>query len=343
MKKSQKSILLTGASGFAGAHMLKHLLENTEYQIFCPVTYTHGGHKNRIPSLVEAKYSHRFKLIHHDLAEEPDLERHDIGELACIINFASESHVDRSISNPLEFVSNNINLMTNLLEFTRKYVTSSRFIQVSTDEVYGALLQNTNNSEWMRPHLPSNPYSASKSAQESLAISYYKTFGIDMTIVNVTNMMGEAQNQEKFIPKVIRKLLSQECVDVDTDLNGRIGTRKYVYVGDVASAILTIGNQNRSSDSGGINDFPEKFHISGDKEFSNLQIVEYIAEILGVKPIIKISQSPRPGYDVSYELSSSKIRDLGWKSQESIRKSLENIVHWTLSHPDWLENDHNKR
>ena len=343
MKKSQESILLTGASGFAGAHMLKHLLENTEYQIFCPVTYTHGGHKNRIPSLVEAKYSHRFKLIHHDLAEEPDLERHDIGELACIINFASESHVDRSISNPLEFVSNNINLMTNLLEFTRKYVTSSRFIQVSTDEVYGALLQNTNNSEWMRPHLPSNPYSASKSAQESLAISYYKTFGIDMTIVNVTNMMGEAQNQEKFIPKVIRKLLSQECVDVDTDLNGRIGTRKYVYVGDVASAILTIGNQNRSSDSGGINDFPEKFHISGDKEFSNLQIVEYIAEILGVKPIIKISQSPRPGYDVSYELSSSKIRDLGWKSQESIRKSLENIVHWTLSHPDWLENDHNKR
>ena len=102
--KSRKSILLTGASGFAGAHMLKHLLEKTDYQIICPVTYTHGGHRNRIPSLIDIKHSDRFNLIHHDLAEEPDLERHNIGPVSCIINFASESHVDRSISNPLEFV-----------------------------------------------------------------------------------------------------------------------------------------------------------------------------------------------------------------------------------------------
>jgi len=340
--KPRESILLTGASGFAGAHMLKHLLERTDYQVICPVTYTHGGHKNRIPSLIGTNHFDRFNLIHHDLAEEPDLERHDFGQVRCIINFASESHVDRSISNPLEFVSNNISLMTNLLEFTRKYAISSKFIHVSTDEVYGALLQNTDNSEWMRPHLPSNPYSASKSAQESLAISYYKTFGVDMTIVNVTNMMGEAQNQEKFIPKVIRKLLSQEKINVDTDLNGTIGTRKYVYVGDVANAILTIANQDHSSDLGLKSDFLEKYHISGDKEFSNLEIIESIAAILAVKPVLKISQSPRPGYDVSYELSSTKIRNLGWKSEKSIEKSLENIVNWTLNHPDWLENDHNK-
>jgi dTDP-glucose 4,6-dehydratase len=237
MGSNNTSILLTGASGFAGAHMLKFLLESTDSFIYCPVTYEHGGHRNRISSLVNAEFNNRFELFELDLAKDSLSGSFDDRNLKLIINFASESHVDRSITDPVHFVSNNVNLMTNILEFTRNHINRVQLIHISTDEVYGAIDDESENVEWNKPYLPSNPYSASKAAQESLSIAYSKTFGLDLTIVNVTNMIGESQNQEKFIPKVIRKINDGEVINVDTDPRGIVGSRKYVYVGDVAEAI----------------------------------------------------------------------------------------------------------
>jgi dTDP-glucose 4,6-dehydratase len=341
MDSNKTSILLTGASGFAGAHMLKFLIQNTDSFIYCPVTYEHGGHRNRIPSLVSAEFKDRFELFELDLAKDSLVNSFDDSNLRLIINFASESHVDRSITDPAHFVSNNVNLMTNILEFTRNHLNQVQFIHVSTDEVYGAIDAESENVEWNKPYLPSNPYSASKAAQESLSIAYTKTFGLDLTIVNVTNMIGESQNQEKFIPKVIRKLIAGELINVDTDPRGIIGSRKYVYVGDVAEAVYLIYAKMKENDNK-LSSLPNKFHISGEQDFTNLQIVNLIAEFLGKDANIQVSESPRPGYDLKYVLSSEKIRSMGWKNKYTIEQRLSQIVAWTLENDEWMLNDHSK-
>ena len=337
MNKDHKSILLTGASGFAGSHMLKCLVENTDSYIYCPVTYNHGGHKKRIESIVPDIFKNRYTLLNHDLAIHKLGDTMFDSEINMIINFASESHVDRAIDTPGEFVSNNVNLMTNLLEFARKTKSHPKFIHISTDEVYGDLEANVDNSEYLRPQLPSNPYSASKSAQESLAIAYYKTYNMDISIINSTNMLGEGQNQEKYVPKVIQYILNNKEINVDTDVMGNMGSRKYIYVGDVANAVLLISK----FDSYAKSKLPEKFHISGSQEISNYDIVRIISDILSITPKTIIAPSPRNGYDLRYELSSDKLLKLGWKEKITIATRLKEIVNWTIAHPEWLKIDYN--
>lgn len=344
MKNKNHSILLTGASGFAGSHMLKCLLKNTTSHIFCPVTYRHGGSKNRIKSIVSSESTDKYTVFECDLAKENLNDFDFLSSVSLIINFASESHVDRSITEPRNFMSNNINLMINLLEFARLKSRDLQFIHISTDEVYGALDKSFSNTEWSRPHLPSNPYSASKSAQESLVVSYYKTFDLNISIINSTNILGEGQNQEKYIPKVIRKIINHDEINVDTDIYGALGSRKYVYAGDVANAVNLISRlQINSHNFDSKRNLPERFHISGIDEISNLEIVEIISKMLNIKPKINICPSPRPGYDLRYELSSNKLRDLGWVESKPIIQRLKEIVEWTVSHPEWLNIDYDPK
>ena len=344
MKNKNHSILLTGASGFAGSHMLKCLLKNTTSHIFCPVTYRHGGSRNRIKSIVSSESADKYTVFECDLAKENLNDFDFLSGVSLIINFASESHVDRSISEPRNFMSNNINLMINLLEFSRLKNRDLQFIHVSTDEVYGALDKSFSNTEWSRPHLPSNPYSASKSAQESLVVSYYKTFDLNISIINSTNILGEGQNQEKYIPKVIRKIINRDEINVDTDIYGALGSRKYVYAGDVANAVNLISRlQINSHNFDSKRNLPERFHISGINEISNLEIVEIISKMLNIEPKINICPSPRPGYDLRYELSSNKLRDLGWVESKPIIQRLKEIVEWTVSHPEWLNIDYDPK
>ena len=344
VKTKNHSILLTGASGFAGSHMLRCLLKNTTSHIFCPVTYRHGGSEKRIKSIVSSDFTEKYTVFECDLAQENLNDFDFLSDVSLIINFASESHVDRSITEPRNFMSNNINLMINLLEFARLKSRDLQFIHVSTDEVYGALDKSFNNAEWTQPHLPSNPYSASKSAQESLVVSYYKTFDLNISIINSTNILGEGQNQEKYIPKVIRKILNYEDISVDTDIYGTIGSRKYVYAGDVADAVNLISKlQNNSHKFAIKKNLPERFHISGIDELSNLEIVKIISKILNMESKINIHPSPRPGYDLRYELSSNKLRDLGWVESKPIIQRLKEIVEWTVSRPEWLNIDYDPK
>jgi dTDP-glucose 4,6-dehydratase len=344
METKNHSILLTGASGFAGSHMLRCLLKNTTSHIFCPVTYRHGGSEKRIKSIVSSEFTENYTVFECDLAQENLNDFNFLSDVSLIINFASESHVDRSITEPRNFMSNNINLMINLLEFARLKSRDLQFIHVSTDEVYGALDKSFNNAEWTRPHLPSNPYSASKSAQESLVVSYYKTFDLNISIINSTNILGEGQNQEKYIPKVIRKILNNEDISVDTDIYGTMGSRKYVYAGDVADAVNLISKlQNNSHKFTSKKNLPERFHISGIDELSNLEIVKIISKILNMESKININPSPRPGYDLRYELSSNKLRDLGWVESKPIIQRLKEIVEWTVSRPEWLNIDYDPK
>jgi dTDP-glucose 4,6-dehydratase len=333
-------IFLTGASGFAGAHMLKYLMENTSTHVTCPVTYTHGGHPDRINSIVPQSFSERYTTARIDLARSVDLDEVDFSEFDLVINYASESHVDRSISNPRSFATNNSDLMINLLEKIRQF-PSLPFVHLSTDEVYGSIPVGQSNYEYERIHRPSNPYSASKSAQESLLIAYYKTYKLPIAIVNSTNMLGEAQNREKFIPKAIYKISNGESINVDTDNDGKIGTRKYLDVNDVARAIwkisLALIDKNLPTQD---MDLPFKLHISGTEEISNLEVIQIIAKELNKVPATEISPSPRPGYDLRYELSSKFSKEIDWEPQESSRERIADICQWTLAHPSWMYNDH---
>lgn len=333
-------IFLTGASGFAGAHMLKYLMENTSTHVTCPVTFTHGGHPDRITSIVSPNFSDRYTPKRINLARSEDLDQVDFSEFDLVINYASESHVDRSILNPRSFARNNSDLMINLLEKIRQ-ISSLPFVHLSTDEVYGSIPEGESNYEYERIHRPSNPYSASKSAQESLLIAYYKTYKLPIAIVNSTNILGEAQNREKFIPKAIYKISKGESINVDTDIAGKIGTRKYLDVNDVARAIwktsLALINQNVPIRE---MDLPFKLHISGIEEISNLEVIEIIAKEMNLVPNTQISPSPRPGYDLRYELNSKFSKEIDWEPLESSRERIARICQWTLANPSWMYNDH---
>jgi dTDP-glucose 4,6-dehydratase len=342
--KEIKEILLTGSSGFAGSHMLKYLLENTSSFIYCPVTYTHGGHPNRVASLIGDYEKKRYSVFEHDLAKDSLIKLPILSDIDLIINYASESHVDRSISDPIAFITNNSDLMINILEFARARPHRRALVHISTDEVYGALAKTVENKEWEFPHYPSNPYSASKSAQESLASAYFKTYEIRLAVINANNMMGFTQNQEKFIPKVITSVLQKNEINVDTDGFNRIGTRKYVHASDMAAAVYLVSKRLKIiSNFQNINlPKPMKYHVSGSEEISNLDMVIKIGKILGEIPNYLVSPSPRKGYDLRYELDSSKIRGLGWEQSQTFDHALEEIVRWTVANPEWLFNDYFK-
>lgn len=285
-----------------------------------------------------------ISIVEIDLASSEEISRIDFSKLDLVLNFASESHVDRSISNPRDFATNNANLMINLLEMTRKQ-KGLPFVHLSTDEVYGSTPLGETNHEWQRVHLPSNPYSASKSAQESLAIAYFKTYNFPLYIINATNMLGEAQNQEKFIPKAIRRILAGESINIDTNIAGEIGTRKYLDVREVASTVWKASNAliNNGNASKFINNsLPQKYHLSGREEITNLQVVEIFSEAVGKKAIYRISPSPRPGYELRYELTSQSLTQLEWSAGPGIRDRLVDVCKWTLKNPSWLYHDYSK-
>ena len=328
-----RRILLTGASGFAGAHMLRNLLEKTNYYIYCPVTFLHGGSKQRILDLIPIDFVERYSLL------EVDLAKSRVGieslEIDYIVNFASESHVDNSIINPQPFVSNNINLIMNLLESVRESNTRIPFLHISTDEVYGEIKLGDDVKEWVSKLSPSNPYSASKAMQEELILSYQRTYGIRCCIFNITNMIGEAQNVEKFLPRALSRVINRETINIDTNTDGHIGSRKYVYVKDVADGILLILDKIGKGDIS-LETNVEKFHISGASEFSNLDIVKIISECLNTEPVLTFNPSPRIGYDLRYDLNSQKIRSLGWRESQSVPSTVQQIVEWTLSKSHWM-------
>ena len=337
-----KRLLLTGAAGFVGHHTLAHLLKTTDWEVVVTDSFRHFGTSSRLRAVFEELPQHRnrVKEVTHDLSAPIDrVTASEIGQVNYIINMASNSHVDRSISDPRPFVENNVALQLTMLEFARTLTDLEVFLHISTDEVYGPAPIGQDHDEWSEI-VPSNPYSASKAAQEALAISYWRTYGINISIVNSTNIIGEAQNIEKFLPKVISRILSSGIINIDTDLDGNMGSRKYVYARDMVSAIWLIINNATNEKTNTGRDLPARFHISGSAEISNQMLVNLVGQALKVEPKIQLGVSPRFGYDLRYELDSSKIRALGWEENLKIENSIEAICKWTLANQEWLSHDY---
>ena len=328
-----KRILLTGASGLLGSHALKRILDTTDWEIVCLVTFRHKGIQDRIVAASNQDFSKVTTIICDLSSPISEVTKQKIGHIDYVINFASESHVDRSIANPAPFILNNVQLICNLLDWARE-ANIEKFLHISTDEVFGPY-QNRHFAEW-DTHLPSNPYSASKAAQENIAFSYWRTYNVPVGIVNIMNIVGEYQNIEKFTPMTIKKILNGEKLDIHTYDGNKIGTRYWLYAGNMASAVLHILDQKFDLPSE--NDKLSRWNIAGDAEYSNLEWAQKIADIMNLPLYYQFVDSSisRPGYDSSYALDNTKLIDSGWKPPYDLNESLENVVKWYMENPEWM-------
>jgi dTDP-glucose 4,6-dehydratase len=262
-----------------------------------------------------------------------------------VINMASESAVERSTIDPTSCVRNNVDLALNMLEFARNNPGIKQFIQVSTDEVYGEAPPDGVHEEWATI-MPSNPYAGSKACQESLAISYWRTYNMPIQITNTMNLIGERQDKEKFLPKIIQKVAMGEEMPIYADSEDSIGSRIYLHAKDMASALVFLVDENHPPTL--YSDFveegntwesrPDRFNIVGDEEVNNLDLAKMVADIMDKDLKYKLvpSESARPGYDRRYGLDGSKMERLGWKHPLGLKNSLEKIVKWTLDNPHWV-------
>lgn len=298
-------VLITGADGFIGSNVLEYLLDKTDWSFVCICSWRHKGNPANVPK------NERVEVITHDLRGPiPDL-----GEFDYILHLASESHVDRSQKEPVEFIENNVSSTLQILEYARKNPPKV-FLQFSTDEVYGA----TNHQEW-DVLLPSNPYAASKAAQEMIAIAYWKTFKVPVVITNTNNAVGLNQNPEKFVPKVIERIKKGEVVDIHT-WNGKPGKRFWNPVVNMADAILFI--LNRPPSTFPESDRPDRYNISGGKELDNFEMAILIAGLLDKKLRYQFvdAGSIRPGYDEFYAKTDGTLDKLGWKPPATLEEGM---------------------
>lgn len=339
------TVLLTGASGFVGSHLLRHILANTDWKVVCPLTFRHKGIPARMHSALDGHDHTRVHTVMLDLRGPVDsVTMHAMGPIDIIMSVASQSHVDRSIAEPDDFIRDNVAIMNTVLEMAR-YLRPRLVLQMSTDEVYGPAYDAYRHREW-DPILPSNPYSASKAAQEAACISFWRTYGVPVVLTNTMNILGEMQDPEKFVPMIIRNLVNGKPITVHVDPAGVPGSRFYIHARNLADAWVWLAREDQAPVSqyalGA--DRPDRFHVVGEREVDNIEMVQMIGSILGypdsyVQGLIQPVDfhSSRPGHDHRYALDGSKIAALGWRAPVSLEDGLESTVRWSLKNSQWLD------
>lgn len=339
-----KRVLLTGAGGAIGVHILAHIMHHRDWEVVCLDSFKndHKGYFDRIVRVARnhPDWSGRFKVFTHDLnAPFTDREIEKIGHIDYVFNLASRSDVQNSIDDPLPFVRNNVELMLNMLEYARK-AKPEIFLHFSTDEVYGSAPKDSKGHKEWSPILPSNPYSASKAMQEDLAIAWWRSFGVPLIITNTMNNFGEMQAVSKFPAMIQKKIKNGETIKVHSSKDGEIGTRYYIHSRNVADAILfIIDNVPVVHHAHGEIDKPVRLNIVGDMQVSNLDLVKIIGELMMKEPKYEMSyfHDANPGHDLHYGLDGSKLAELGWKSPLSFHESLKNTIEWQERNPEWMQ------
>jgi dTDP-glucose 4,6-dehydratase len=331
-------VLLSGAGGFVGHHVCEHLMKNTDWHVVATDSFRHKGNFARLAEICEPRpeWRERIDVITHDLTAPLSPQAAErIGPVDYVIAMASESHVDRSIADPVPFVKNNVDVALNTLEFCRQ-ARPAKIIVVSTDEVYGPETGGRPHAEWA-PVIPSNPYSASKACQEAIAVSYWRSYGLPVIITNTMNIFGERQDPEKFVPKVIAAVRDGRTVPVH-GVPGNIGTRYYLHARNAADAWLYLLQHARVAMFSDGAPQPARFNVVGDEKLSNLELAAMIAGIMGRELRYELVDfhSTRPGHDPHYGLDGSRLWFHGWKAPLGFAESLRKTVEWTLSNPRWL-------
>jgi dTDP-glucose 4,6-dehydratase len=342
----KKRVLLTGSGGSIATHVITHIFTNTDWDIVGIDSMVHKGLFNRNAVIFDnhPEWISRYDLIIHDLTNPlSPVVAGEIGHIDYIINMASLSDVEASIKDPVPFVQNNISLAINMLEFARK-VKPKAFIQISTDEVYGPVA-NKNDigvKEW-GVFLPSNPYAASKAAQEMIAISYWRTYDVPVIITNTMNNFGEMQQPSKFPVMVQKWIANNEKVIIHGEKRGdkvEIGSRSYIHSRNFADALLFILQKLPAHlHTPDAVDRPDRYNIAGDLQLDNLELAKLIAKLMGKEDfeyeVVNV-HTLRPGHDRHYQLDMTKLHELGWKSPLTFEESLKNTIKWQTEHKEWI-------
>lgn len=328
-----KKVIVTGSAGFIGSHFVDHVLSNTDWRIVGLDSFRHRGDSVRVQA------DPRYTVLTCDLRQPISTRLKDLWDADYIVNFAAESHVDRSIDYPRDFIENNTSLACSVMDLAKE-LKIKKVIQISTDEVYGAAIEGTLHKEWS-PILPSNPYAASKACQEAVAVSYWRTYGVPLIIVNGMNMFGEKQDPEKFIPGTIRKVAKGETVMIH-GTQDYVGKRHYIHARNFADGLLFLlreKNPTQYEDQIDRIVFPDRFNVVGEIELDNLQLARSIAEIMGKDLTFEFQDfhKARPGHDRRYALDGTKLKDLGWKQPITFKASIEKTVKWFLENKEWIK------
>lgn len=333
-----KRILVTGGAGFIGSNFIRLMLDrHPDYKIINVDVLTYAGN---LENLQDIEDKPNYEFIRADIRDRAKMNelfaRYDID---AVLNFAAESHVDRSILEPELFVSTNIIGTQVLLDaarqnwqldpddkYCRDYKAGVKFLQVSTDEVYGALGAAGKFTETM-PLLPNNPYAASKASAEIIVRAYHQTYGLPVNISRSSNNYGPAQFPEKLIPLMINNCLDDQELPVYGD--GK-QLRDWLYVADHCMAIDTILHQGLDG---------EIYNISGNNEKANIDIVKLIIAALGKSESLIKHVRDRLGHDSRYALDSTKIStQLGWAPVYTFEQGIQETIDWYLAHREWMNN-----
>ena len=303
----------------------------------CSDSFRHMGKTDRLAEVLAEMpdQAHRVEVVTHDLcAPVSEQLAHRLGRIDYVIAMASESHVDRSISQPRPFVENNVQVVLSQLEYARAFGVE-KFVLVSTDEVFGPALPGRDHAE-SAPHRPSNPYSASKAAQESLVHAWWRTYGLPCAITNTMNMIGERQDPEKFVPLALAKVVAGDEVPIHVRDDGIEGSRFYLHARNYANALRFLLEEVEFPVYDGGNELA-RFNVVGE-ERTNRQMAELVAACAGFPLRAKEVEFHRyrPGHDLRYALDGSKLAALGWRPPLNLEASLMTTVRWTLDHPEWL-------
>jgi dTDP-glucose 4,6-dehydratase len=319
-----KRVLLTGGGGFLGSHVLRCILEQTDWHVdvvdsFNPAT---KGDRRRLPVDGRGipKLNGRWDVMTWNLTKP----LYRPVSYDCIINVASGSHIPRSIADPRPFIENNVALMLSILEHARA-MKPVKILHVSTSEVYGPT-PGTYDFQPGDRHYPTNPYAASKAAQEDIAIAYRETYGLSITLVGTMNIIGEMQDREKFVPTVIRKIRDGETVQIHTGPGGPV-SRYYIHAACIADALLWLIDKPND---------PSHFHVVGEREVSALELATGIAECMGRELHVELVAPDRPGHDQRYGIDGTDIRQRGWRAPLTFEQGLKQTVQWYLDNQDWL-------
>ena len=310
------NLLVTGGAGFIGVNFIEYMLNtHPDYRIVCLDLLTYAANTKRVSELEK---NDKFRFVKGDIRDrEAVYSLFSKEHFDAVINFAAESHVDRSIENPDVFLTTNVLGTGALLDACLKY-GKIRFHQISTDEVYGDLPFESNDSFSERDRLlPSSPYSASKASADMLVLSYGRTFGLPVTISRSSNNYGPYQHSEKLIPTVIRKAVQNEKIPVYGD--GR-NLRDWLHVEDHCKAIDLILHKGTIG---------EIYNVASEKEYSNIDTVRAILSHLGKDEELISFVPDRPGHDLRYAVDCSKIRtQLGWSAKTEFTDGLHNTVRF---------------
>jgi dTDP-glucose 4,6-dehydratase len=340
-----KIVLITGGAGFIAHHVIDKILKETDWHIVSLDRLDISGNLNRLHDMLQdhdpKDVARRLRIIFHDLKAEVNSQIiADIGHVDIVLHLAAGSHVDRSITYPMEFVQDNVVGTVNMLDYARKHLPNlERFVYFSTDEIYGIAPPGVAYKEYDR-YNSTNPYSASKAAAEEFCVAYENTYKMPIVVTHTMNVFGERQHPEKFIPATIQKVRDGETVVIHADPSRTVaGSRMYIHARDVAEGlmfILQLEDYQHTGDYGHAH--CPKFNLVGTEEIDNLTLAQMIAAAVGKELKYEMTDfhTSRPGHDMRYALDGGLLASLGWEPKIKLSERIKGMVDWTLENERWL-------